>query len=283
MTRAGAQPNAPILATRNILKIVALVAVFVAGFGALGWWLGGVRAAAVFFFVALLTMSTLLYYADRVVIGMVNAREMVASGAPGFVEEVERLGEQTGAGEVRLYLIDDLFPRAFALGRGPGRGTLVVSRGFLGMGSPSQLEGVIAHELAHIRHRDVLTQTLAVVLAGALLELSRVGGPFQRAFLFGLAPLAASLTNLMLSPGREFTADTAAAVACESPLIVAEGLTQLNRATEMVDFAASPATEPLYTTNPFEPEGVASMFSTHPPLAKRIEQLMALEGRASAT
>ena len=280
MVPAAAQPNAPILALRNILKILVLVGVLVAGFGAIGWWLGGYRAGAVFLLVALLTMSTLLYYADRVVIGMVEARELPTTDAGGFAEEVERLGELTGVSSVRLYLIDDLFPRAFALGGGPGRGAIVVSRGFLGMGSPSQLEGIIAHELAHIRHRDVLTQSVVVVIAGALLELSRIGGPFQRALLFVLAPAAASITNLMLSPRRELAADAAAAFACDSTLIVAEGLNQLDRATEFVDFAANPATEPLYTTNPFEPEGIANPFSTHPPLETRIEALMALDGRA---
>ncbi len=122
---------------------------------------------------------------------------------------------------------------------------------------PAELEGVLAHELAHIRNRDVLVQTAAVVVAAALIETSRVGGWLQRTLLFVLGPLAAAIVHLLLSPKREFAADRAAAALCGSPHGLADALLRLEQAAELVEFRASPATEPLYTINPFAEEGLA--------------------------
>jgi len=136
---------------------------------------------------------------------------------------------------------------------------------------------VLAHELAHVRNRDVLVQTTVVVISGLLLELSRIGGWFQRALLFVLAPVAAAFTHLLLSPSREFAADRAAAQLCESPHGLADALLRLEQAGSLVEFRASPATEPLYTINPFAEEGIAAMFVTHPPLGERVQRLRNLD------
>jgi heat shock protein HtpX len=136
---------------------------------------------------------------------------------------------------------------------------------------------VIAHELAHIRSRDVLVQSVAVVVAASLVELSRIGGFLSRALLFVLGPVAAALEHVLLSPKREFAADRAAAALCGSPHGLADALIRLEQAGEMVEFRANPATEPLYTVNPFAPEGLANLFSTHPPIAERVRRLRALD------
>jgi len=136
---------------------------------------------------------------------------------------------------------------------------------------------VLAHELAHVRNRDVVVQTSVVVLAATLLELSRVGGWLSRALLFVLGPLASAFVHLMLSPKREFLADETAAVICASPHPMADALVRLEQASELVSFAGSPATEPLYTINPFMEVGLAALFVTHPPVGERVRRLRELD------
>jgi heat shock protein HtpX len=143
--------------------------------------------------------------------------------------------------------------------------------------SPAELEAVLAHELAHVRHRDVVVQTSVVVVAATLLELSRVGGWFARVLLFFLGPLASAFVHLMLSPKREFLADEASAAICGSPHPMADALVRLDQASELVSFAGSPATEPLYTINPFMEVGLAALFVTHPPVGERVRRLRELD------
>jgi heat shock protein HtpX len=159
----------------------------------------------------------------------------------------------------------------------------VVSSGLLGALSSEELEAVLAHELAHVRRRDVLTQTFAVVLATTLLELTRVGGWLSRALLAVLAPVASAFTHLLLSEKRELAADAAAA-ALGDPHDLADALLRLDRASDLVSFESSVATEPLYTVSPFDhTERVARMFVTHPPVEERVRRLRALGGAAGPT
>ena len=136
---------------------------------------------------------------------------------------------------------------------------------------------MLAHELAHVRRRDVLVQTSAVMLAVVLVDLSRIGGWFERALLAVLGPVAAAFVHLLLSPRRELAADRIAAGLCGTGIPLADALLKLDRASDLVSFQASPATEPLYTVNPFAEEGLAALFVTHPPLHRRIEALHRLE------
>ena len=262
---------------RNLLKAWLLLIGFCGGLGALGWWLGGYRVASISVFCALLAVGTVYWYLDRIALGMVGARELVAAEAPLLRSTVERLAARAGVAKPRLWLLTDPHPRAFAVGRGPRRSSLAVSAGLLAAAPPAELDGVLAHELAHVRNRDVLVQTTVVVLAGFLIEMSRLGGWFQRALLVVLAPVAAAFTHLLLSPSREFTADRAAAEICESPHGLADALLRLEQACSLVEFRASPATEPLYTINPFAEEGIAAMFVTHPPLGERVQRLRNLD------
>ena len=123
----------------------------------------------------------------------------------------------------------------------------------------------------------MLVQTLAVIVAAAVVELSRLGGAMQRGLLFVLGPLAAAFVHLLLSPKREYEADRLAAELCDSPHGLADALVRLEQAMELVAFEASPATEPLYTTNPFAEEGLAALFVTHPPVAERVRRLRELD------
>ncbi|MGE5273959.1 MAG: M48 family metalloprotease [Verrucomicrobiota bacterium] len=264
-------------AIRNVLKAWALLLGLVAALGALGWWIEGLRVALVFGFGGLLVGFGSYWYSDRIVLGMVGARELTSGEAPPLQTIVEQLSLRARVMKPRLYVIPDSFPRALSVGRSPGSSSIAVSTGLLGAPSPAELEGIVAHEIAHIRNRDVLVQTTVVVLAGSLVEFSRIGGWLSRALLYVLGPIAASFTHLLLSPGREFEADRLAAELCESPHGLADALIGLDQASELVEFSASPATEPLYTVNPFAEEGLAKLFVTHPPVGERVRRLRDLD------
>jgi heat shock protein HtpX len=265
------------LATRNVAKAFILLGGFVAVFAAFGWWLGGIRLASVFFVVCLLMAATLHWYGPRIILASLGARELTLGEGPLLHTTVERLALRAGVARPRVYLLSDGHPRAFAVGRGASASALALTQGLVSALPPAELEGVVAHELAKVRHRDVVVQTPVVVLAGWLLEASRIGGWLERGLLFVLAPVAASLVHVLLSPRRIFAADVAAARICESPHALADALIRLEQAIELVTFQASPATEPLYTVNPFEPIGLAAMFSTHPAIGERVQRLRDLD------
>jgi heat shock protein HtpX len=263
---------------RNLLKVWLLLAVPALAMGAIGWELGGYRLGLLFLGSVILLASALYWYADRIGMGMVGARELLPGEAPALHSSVDTLSGRAQVIRPRLYLLPDGYPRALVAGRGAGGGSaLAVSVGLLGVSTPAELEGIVAHELAHLRRRDVLVQTLVVVIAAAVLEVSRLGGWLQRALLFVLGPLAASFVHLTLSPKREYDADRFAAELCGSPHGLADALLRLEQSMELVAFEASPATEPLYTTNPFAEEGLAKLFITHPPVGERVKRLRALD------
>jgi heat shock protein HtpX len=191
---------------------------------------------------------------------------------------VESLSARAGVVRPKLYVILDAYPRALTAGRGgQGGSALAFSSGLLGVATPAELEGIVAHEIGHLKARDVLPQTIVAVIAAAVIDFSRIGGYFQRAFLFVLGPLAASFVHLVLSPRREYDADRYAAGLCASPHGLADGLLRLEQSMGIVEFQASPATEPLYTVNPFADEGLGALFNTHPPLGDRVQRLRELD------
>ena len=266
-----------LLVVRNVLKAWALLVGACAVFALIGWGLGGYRLLSIFVFCGALLAGALYWYSDRVALGLAGARELPIGESPALHSTLERLAAVAGVTKPRLYLMDDGLPRALAAGRGPRGSALAVSTGLLSAATPAELEAVLAHEIAHVRHRDVVVQTSVVVLAATLLELSRIGGWFSRALLFFLGPLASAFVHLMLSPKREFLADATAAAICDSPHPLADALVRLDQAAELVSFQGSPATEPLYTINPFMEVGLAALFVTHPPVGERVRRLRELD------
>jgi heat shock protein HtpX len=264
-------------AAANILKAWLLFAIVAGMFGGFGWLLAGYRTASIFVFCAILAGLAVYAYADRALLGMLGAREYALAEDPLLASTVARLAAKAGVVPPKLYVIADGFPRALSAGRGPSSSSLAVSTGLLGALPPAELDAVLAHELAHVRSRDVLVQTFAVSFAVTLVELSRIGGWLERALLFVLAPVAAAFVHLLLSARREFAADRFAAELCGTPHGLAGALLRLDQASELVSFQASAATEPLYTVNPFEESGIARMFLTHPPLVDRIARLRELD------
>jgi heat shock protein HtpX len=263
---------------RNLTKAWLLLLVPAGGMGFAGWEIGGYGVSLLFAGSVVLLAAALYVNADRTVMGMIGATPLLAVEAPALHSMVDSLSARAGVTRPRLYVLRDGYPRALSAGRGAHGGVaLAVSVGLLGVATPAELEGLVAHELAHLRHRDTIVQTSAVTIAAAIVESSRLGGWFQRAFLLVLGPVAASFVHSLLSPKREYEADRFAADLCGSPHGLADALVRLEVAMGLVTFAASPTTEPLYTTNPFAEEGLARLFVTHPPLGERVRRLRALD------
>ncbi len=239
-----------LLVARNIFKALLFYGVLAGGLFALGWWLGGVRLGSVFLVVGLLMAATIFWYGPRVLLASLGARELQVAESPALHSTAERLAALAGVERPKLYLIADGHPRALSVGRGAGASGIAFTQGLVTLLSPAELEGVIAHELAHARHRDSLIQTPVVLLAGWLVEASRIGGFLERALLFVLGPVAASIVQVFLSPKRELAADTRAAEVVGSPHPLADALVRIEQAEEFVRFQASPVTEPLYIVNP---------------------------------
>jgi heat shock protein HtpX len=266
-----------LLAARNIVKSWLLVLALAGVFALLGWLLDGVRGLSIFVFCALLVAAGAYWTFDRVVLGMIGARELPLAEAPLLHSTVERLSSRAGILKPRLYLIPDGLPIAAATGRGVRSSSLAVSTGCVAACTPAELEGVLAHEIAHVRLHDVQVQTAAAVAAAVTLETSRIGGWLERSLLFVLAPIAAACVHLLVSPRREFAADRFAARLCDSPHGLADALSRLEQATELVAFEGSPATEPMFTINPFAEDWPARLFATHPPVAERVRRLRELD------
>lgn len=268
-------------AALNLLKAWFLVAVLAAVFGALGWVLGGTTSAFLFVFCSLLAATGVYRYGDRALLGMLGARPFALAEDPTLRSAADTVAAKLGVRPPTLFLIADGFPRLFAVGRGPSSSSLAVSTGAVQALRREELEAVIAHELAHVRRRDVLVQTFAVLFAATLLESSRIGGWLSRFLLYILAPIAAAFVNVLLSPKRELQADALAARVTGRAHDLADALLRLDRASELVEFAASPATEPLYAVDPFANEGISRMFKTHPPLETRVQRLRELGAAAN--
>jgi len=264
-------------AASNIAKWWVLALILAALAGVLGLALGGPQTASVFVFCAFLAALAVYAYADRALLGMLGAREYALAEDPILRSTVDALSAKLRIVPPRLYLIPDGYPRALAAGRGPSGSALALSTGLLAALTPAELEAVLAHELAHVRRRDVLVQTSAVMLAVVLIDVSRIGGWFERALLAVLGPVASAFVHLLLSPKRELAADRLAAGVLGTTEGLAGALLKLDRASDLVSFQASPATEPLYTVNPFAEEGLAALFVTHPPLRTRLARLTASE------
>jgi heat shock protein HtpX len=265
----------------NLAKAWAFVALLTVAFAGLGWVIGGLTTALLFALCALLAATGVYRYGDRALLGMLGARPFALAEDPLLRSAVDKVAAKLEVRPPQLYLIDDGFPRLFAVGRGPASSTLAVSTGALRTLRQDELEAVVAHELAHVRRRDVLVQTSVVLFATTLVELSRIGGWLSRFLLYVFAPIASAFVNVLLAPSRELAADRLAAHATGSPHDLADALLRLDRASELIEFAASPATEPLYAIDPFVDDGIARMFKTHPPLDTRLLKLRELGATAS--
>ena len=277
---------------RTALLLAAMTALFLG----IGYLLGGSQGAVIAFFLALATNAWAWWNSDRMVLSMHNAEPVTPEQAPRLYQLVEGLAARAGIPMPALYVIHENQPNAFATGRNPENAAVAVNTGLLDLLSEQEAAGVIAHELAHIRHRDTLIMTITATLAGAIGMLAQFGflfggrdqdgrrsafGPIGTLLLLVLGPLAAMLVQMAISRSREYEADRGGAEICGDPRWLASALLRLEQgaaATVNETAEANPATAHLFIVNPLHGGALAGLFRTHPPTEDRVARLMALAG-----
>ena len=284
----------------NTLKVGLLLTALTALFVLVGNAIGGTGGMVLALGLALAMNVGSYWFSDRLVLKMTRAIPLTPDDAPDLYAMTERLAARAGVPMPRLYLVPDPQPNAFATGRSPEHGVVAVNQGLLDILTPREVEGVVAHEIGHIKHRDTLTMAVVAALSGAIMTLVNIA---QFSMLFGgsgddegqnplamlavmlVAPFAAMLVQFGVSRAREFEADATAAEIAGSPDGLVGALQKLGRATEAVPSAVQrPATAHLCIANPLAGAGgaLAGLFSTHPPMEKRIARLQERTGLAVA-
>ena len=262
----------------------------------LGGLLGGQQGVIIAFGMALLMNVGSYWYSDKIVLSMYHARELAPEEAPYIHQIVEELAANAGLPKPRVCIVPEQAPNAFATGRDPEHAVVAVTEGIVRLLSPEELRGVLAHEMAHIKNRDILIQTIAGVMASAIVTLANI---FQFSAMFGgnrdgegranpvaalllamLAPLAASIIQMAISRSREYLADDTGADLCGQPLALAGALHRLGQASGQIPLeAGNPSTAQMFIVKPsFAVGGMSHLFSTHPPLEERIARLQARAG-----
>ena len=276
----------------NNIKVFGLMAGLTALLGMLGMAFGGSSGMITMLLVAG-AMNFFMYYSSAtMVLKMYRAQVVTAKEAPELYEMVDRLRQRAGLPMPTVAIAPHEQPNAFATGRNPEHAVVCVTAGIMRLVSREELEGVIAHELAHIKNRDMLLQTIAATMAAAISNFAFIGmymggndeegGSPIGGLLFALiAPIAASLVQLAISRSREFVADETAARLTNDPDALASALERLSVAAERLPADVEPATASLYIVNPLTGGGLAGLFSTHPPMEARIARLRALRAGAA--
>ncbi len=276
----------------NWFKTTLLMAAIVALFGVIGGVVGGAQGMVI----ALLlggAMNVFAYWnSDKMVLRMYNAQQVDEASSPYLYNMVKELAGRAGLPMPRVYIIDEAQPNAFATGRNPENAAVAATTGILQMLSQRELRGVMAHELAHVQHRDILISTISATMAGAISALANIamffGGrdeegrpanPLASILVALLAPLAASLIQMAISRAREFEADRGGAQISGDPLALAEALAKIDayaRGIPMPAAEAHPETAQMMIMNPLSGGGLAGLFSTHPATEERIARLRQL-------
>jgi heat shock protein HtpX len=286
----------------NYFKTALLLAALTAFFLAAGYMLGG-QTGLLLALVVALGMNVFAYWnSDKMVLRMANAQEVGPNDAPEFYGLVQQLAQRANMPMPRVYLINEDQPNAFATGRDPEHAAVAATTGLLNNLNREEIAGVMAHELAHVQHRDTLIMTVAATLSGAIGMLASFGGmmgggrdengrplmnPIMSIAMMILAPFAAMLVQMAISRSREYEADRRGAELVGQPLWLASALGKLHAGTHQIPNEAAqrnPATAHMYIANPLAAMGggMASLFSTHPPMEERIARLEAMAATAGA-
>ncbi|KDA53659.1 protease HtpX [Thermoanaerobaculum aquaticum] len=279
----------------NAVKTVLLLGVLTGLLLAIGDALGGRQGLILALGIAGLMNFVGYFFSDKIALAMHHAQPVDEREAPELYAVVAELAQRAGIPMPRLYVIPELQPNAFATGRSPKHAAVAVTEGLLRTMNRAELAGVLAHELAHVKNRDILTASIAATLAGAITVLARMvgyalmfggrdrednGGALGGIFLLIVAPIAALLIQLAISRSREYAADEKAARLTGNPMGLASALRKLAALTERVPMeTAQPATASLMIANPLSGGGLMRLFSTHPPIEERIARLEAMVGR----
>ena len=276
----------------NLMKTAILMAAITALFMLIGRWIGGQTGMMLALVVALGMNVFSYWFSDTIVLKLYKAREVDDSSAPQFVAMVRELAQKAGIPMPKVYLIDEDAPNAFATGRNPEHAAVAATTGIIRVLSARELRGVMAHELAHVKHRDILISTVSATMAGAIGMLANFGmmfggrgGDGQRANPIAgiavaiLAPLAAGLIQMAISRAREFEADRGGAEISGDPAALASALEKIHRFAQGIPMAAAerhPETAQMMIMNPLSAGGLRGLFSTHPATEERVEKLMAM-------
>lgn len=274
----------------NGMRTAALMAALIVLFALIGQALGGDQGKILAFGVAVALNFGSYWFSASIVLAMYRAKEVTRDDAPELVDMVDRLRQRAGLPMPKVYVIPGDQPNAFATGRNPSHSAVAVTNGIVRLLSREELEGVIAHELAHIQNRDILTGSIAATIGAAITLLARFalffgGGNRDRGsaasaiLMMILAPIAAMLIQMAISRSREFAADRDGAIICGNPRALASALQRLQSGSERVAMDASPATAHMFIVNPFSGamRGIRNLFSTHPPTEQRVERLMNMQ------
>ena len=276
----------------NLVKTAILMAAITALFMAVGQMIGGQTGMLIALLVAVGMNFFSYWFSADMVLKMYNAREVDASSAPQFYGMVAELAQRANLPMPRVYLIDEAAPNAFATGRNPEHAAVAATTGILRVLSERELRGVMAHELAHVAHRDILISTVSATMAGAISMLAnfaaffggrdehgRPTNPLAGIAVAILAPLAASLIQMAISRAREFEADRGGAEISGDPAALASALDKIHRYAQGIPMApaeAHPETAQMMIMNPLSGGGLRGLFSTHPATEERIARLMAM-------
>ncbi|MDL1957871.1 MAG: zinc metalloprotease HtpX [Deltaproteobacteria bacterium] len=281
----------------NTFKTFIFLAALTALFLFVGGALGGRSGMTVALVMAGVINFFAYWYSDKLALKMSRAREVSEAETPQLHSIVAGLAEKAGIPKPKVYLIAQQTPNAFATGRNPDHAAVAVTEGILRLLNREELEGVLAHEFAHIRNRDILISSIAAVIAGAISYIATMA---QWAMLFGgfgrsdddegagglvgglimmiIAPIAAALIQMAISRSREYQADATGAKICNHPMSLANALKKLDEWNHRLPMEVNPATAQMYIVNPLTAASVAKLFSTHPPIQERIRRLHSMAG-----
>jgi heat shock protein HtpX len=283
----------------NSFKTVILLTALTALILLIGGSFGGQQGLIIAFIFALVMNGSSYWFSDKIVLSLYRAREVKYDEAPELHGVVEGLSQQVGIPKPRVYVIPSQNPNAFATGRNPDHAAVAVTEGILRLLNKDELQGVLAHELAHVKNRDILIGSIAATLAGVIMMLASMarwaalfggygrddeggGGVFGLIAMSILAPIAAMLIQFAISRSREYLADETGAKVSKNPLGLARALEKLSLAAKKIPLEASPATSQatahMFIVNPLTGKSLMSLFSTHPPTEERIKRLRAMSG-----
>jgi heat shock protein HtpX len=276
----------------NQMKTFFLMVVLTVILVALGGLIGGTSGAGIAFLVALAMNFVSYWFCDKIVLAMYGAKQVSEAEAPQLYGIVAALSQKARVPMPRVYIIESESPNAFATGRNPEHGVVAVTTGIMRILSLPELEGVLAHEMSHIKHRDILIQSVAATIAGAITMIANWarfaaffgggsssdnegGGNIFSVIIFSMiAAFAALLIQLAISRSREYLADEGGAALSGNPMYLAGALKKLTAGVARSPMnGANPSTAPLFIVNPFSAKGIMSLFSTHPPIEERIKRL----------
>jgi len=276
----------------NLLKTAVLMAAITALFMAIGAAIGGRQGMILALAVAVAMNFFSYWFSDKLVLKMYNAQEVDATSAPQFHHMVSELAQRAGLPMPRVYLIQEDAPNAFATGRNPQHAAVAATTGILRLLSERELRGVMAHELAHVKHRDILISTVSATMAGAISMLAnfamlfggrdsegRSTNPIAQIAVMLLAPIAASLIQMAISRAREFEADRGGAEISGDPQALASALQKIHHYARGIPLETAerhPETAQMMIMNPLSGGGLRGLFSTHPSTEERVERLLAM-------